>query len=163
MIRVKRLGADVFENTSGYPSKERMKKGIVAVIECEQEIPCNPCELACPRGAIEVGTPITNLPALKEEDCIGCGICVPKCPGQAIFMLDLTYSESRALVGIPYEFLPYPEKGMKVSVKNRDGEITGSGLIHSVITSKDADRTALVYIETDKELGEEVRGFELQK
>ena len=29
------------------PSKERYEKGPVAVIECVQEIPCNPCEAAC--------------------------------------------------------------------------------------------------------------------
>ena len=39
----------------GIPSEERMKLGPVACIECLQQIPCNPCEEACPRGAITVG------------------------------------------------------------------------------------------------------------
>ena len=28
---------------NGYPSEERFAKGPVAVTECVQEIPCNPC------------------------------------------------------------------------------------------------------------------------
>ena len=28
---------------AGIPSKERIRQGRVAVIECVQEIPCNPC------------------------------------------------------------------------------------------------------------------------
>ena len=36
------------KNCFGIPSEERMKKGRVAVIECVQEIPCNPCEGTCP-------------------------------------------------------------------------------------------------------------------
>ena len=44
------------------PPEERMAKGRVAVIECVQEIPCNPCENACRLGAITIGEQITNLP-----------------------------------------------------------------------------------------------------
>lgn len=48
------------------PSDERFAKGPVAVIECIQPIPCNPCEGACKFGAICVGDPIINLPCLDE-------------------------------------------------------------------------------------------------
>lgn len=51
----------------GYPSEERFEEGPVAVIECLQEIPCNPCETACKAGAIEVGEPITKIPVLHVE------------------------------------------------------------------------------------------------
>jgi len=30
-----------------FPSIERINKGPVAVIECFQNIPCNPCQTAC--------------------------------------------------------------------------------------------------------------------
>ena len=55
---------DELSRIPGMPSEERIKKGSVACIECAQEIPCNPCEEACPYGAITVGKPITNLPKL---------------------------------------------------------------------------------------------------
>ena len=36
----------------GVPSEERMRQGRVAVIECVQEIPCNPCSFLCKFNAI---------------------------------------------------------------------------------------------------------------
>ena len=90
----------------GIPSEERMKLGPVACIECLQQIPCNPCEEACPRGAITVGKEITGLPTLDEEKCNGCGICMTRCPGLAIFGLNAVYSEKTALVSFPYEYVP---------------------------------------------------------
>ena len=36
----------------GYPSKERLAKGPIVVIECPEEIPCNPCETICPKNVI---------------------------------------------------------------------------------------------------------------
>jgi Fe-S-cluster-containing hydrogenase component 2 len=75
----------------GVPSEERLKQGPVVVIECAQEIPCNPCEDACVKGAIEIGDSIVNLPKLKSELCGGCGLCVAAGRGQAIFVVYITY------------------------------------------------------------------------
>ena len=36
------------------PSEERMRQGRVAVIECVQEIPCNPCSFSCKFNAITI-------------------------------------------------------------------------------------------------------------
>lgn len=38
----------------GVPSEERMRQGRVAVIECVQEIPCNPCSFLCKFNAITI-------------------------------------------------------------------------------------------------------------
>lgn len=157
--RVKATPTEVFCKLSGYPSDERIAQGPVAIIECEQEIPCNPCETSCARGAIIIGEPITNLPILKEEKCIGCGLCVANCPGQAIFMLDATYSDTTALVAIPYEYVPMPEVGQIVDVRNRDGEVIGEGKINKILNSKVTDKTNVVYIEVEKKLGKEVRAI----
>ena len=48
------------------PADERFAKGQVAVIECVQNIPCNPCQDACPRGAITIEGAITNIPKIME-------------------------------------------------------------------------------------------------
>ena len=56
-----------------YPSEERMRKGPVAVCECLQRIPCNPCESSCPFHAITIGEDISNLPELDADKCVGCG------------------------------------------------------------------------------------------
>lgn len=145
-----------FRKLPGYPSKDRMARGIVAVIECEQEIPCNPCETSCPQKAISVGDMITNLPVLDEDKCIGCGLCVAKCPGQAIFMLDMSASD-KAIVGFPYEYLPLPQQGQEVDVVDRNGKILGKGKINKAQNSEALDKTCIVYVEVPKELGEEVR------
>lgn len=151
---------ELFKDTPGYPSEKKMSEGAVAIIECEQEIPCNPCELACPQSAITVGNPITNLPKLDEAKCIGCGLCIAGCPGQAIFLIDKTYSDDKAMVALPYEYTPLPEIGQEVSVKNRGGVVLGKGNIIKIINNEKNDCTSVVYIEVKKELGEEVRSFE---
>ena len=157
--RVKATPTEVFCKLSGYPSDERIAQGPVAIIECEQEIPCNPCETSCAKGAIYVGQPITNLPILYGDKCIGCGLCVANCPGQAIFMLDATYSDTTALVGIPYEYVPMPEVGDTVDVRSRDVETLGEGVIRKIINNKATDKTNVVFIEVDKKLGKEVRAI----
>jgi len=143
----------------GYPTENRFRKGMVAVIECEQKIPCNPCVKLCPRKAIAIEGSITNLPKLYGDKCIGCGMCVAGCPGQAIFMVDETFSESADLVGIPYEYLPAVSVGEMVAVADRNGQKIGIGKINKVVSNKKNDMTTVVYIAVDKGLGKEVRAI----
>lgn len=103
-----------------YPSDDRIRKGPIAVLECSQEIPCNPCETACKKGFIEIGEDITHLPRLDEE-CSGCGLCLPQCPGLSIFVLDGSLPGEMAAVIIPYEFLPLPEVDEVVDALDRYG------------------------------------------
>lgn len=150
-----------FEKLSGYPSLERMNKGPVAVVECNQNIPCNPCENVCPKGAIKVGSPITNIPNLEENICIGCGICVAACPGQAIFIVDMTYKEDKALVAFPYEYYPVPKKDDEVNVVDRNGKALGTGVINKVMITEKFDHTNVVWVEVDKEIAREVHFIEV--
>ena len=71
---------DELLSSPGYPLAEDFEEGPIAVIECVQEIPCNPCEEACPNGCIVVGEPITNLPRFDASECTGCGLCTEICP-----------------------------------------------------------------------------------
>jgi Fe-S-cluster-containing hydrogenase component 2 len=144
-------------NSPGYPSEERMTKGAVAVIECMQEIPCDPCEEACPYGAITVGQPITNVPRLVEDKCTGCGLCLAACPGQAIFLEDLTYADEEALVAFPYEFEPLPAKGSRVEAVDRAGAVVTTARVVRVLNPRKYDRTPVVYISVPKEYAHEVR------
>lgn len=142
----------------GVPSKERLKKGPVAVVECNQEIPCNPCQAACPRQAIRVDG-LTGVPVLDEDKCNGCGTCIAPCPGLAIFVVDITYSEDKALVMMPYEFLPYPEVGETVDALDRSGHRICEGTVEKVRISKKNDRTAAVSLSVPKKHGMEVRAI----
>ena len=146
----------------GIPTQERRIKGPVACIECFQQIPCNPCEEACPRGAITVGGEITGLPHLDEDKCNGCGICITRCPGLAIFGLDEAYSSSTSLVSFPYEYVPLPEEGQKVGCTDRMGKFVTEGVIHKVRTSKAFDHTAIVTVEIPREYVMDVRFIDRQ-
>ena len=97
------------------PTKKQLEKG-VAILECIQEIPCNPCVESCPVCAISMKD--INAPPINDyEKCIGCTKCVGICPGLAIFVVKI--KDSKALLTLQYEFLPAPKVGDKVEALNR--------------------------------------------
>ena len=151
------------EKLPGVPSKERLMQGPVVVIECAQEIPCDPCEQACHKKAIQIGDSIINLPILDADKCTGCGLCIASCPGQAIFVVDMTYSDTEAAVQLPYEFLPYPEEGQVVDGLNRAGEKVCSAKVLKVLNPKKFDRTAVITITVPKQYAMEVRNIALKR
>ena len=150
------------KKSAGYPSEERLNEGPVAVIECLEEIPCNPCETVCPKNSIKVGDPITNLPSINNL-CTGCGKCAVVCPGLAIFIVDRTYSETEAAIIIPYELLPLPAKGDKISGLNRQGSPVCRSKVIRVNANKNFNKTNLVTIAVPKEFSDEVRFFKKDK
>ncbi len=144
---------------NGFPSDERFGKGAVAVVECVQEIPCNPCEDACPFGAIHVGSPITNCPKVDYEKCTGCGICVAQCSGLAIFIVNKNYSETEATVSFPFEYYPLPEVGATVDAVSRAAEFVCKGKVVRVLNTKKNDHTAVVTVAIPKEHADNVRSI----
>lgn len=142
-----------------YPSEERMRKGPVAITECIQEIPCNPCEGACRRGAINLGSPITNLPKVDFDTCNGCSLCVAQCPGLAIFVVDKSYSDTFGTVTFPYEYSPVPEAGQLVQAVDRSGAVICDAIIKKVINPNSFDRTPVITIEVPIEFVEEARSI----
>jgi ferredoxin len=128
------------------PSRERLQRGPVAIIECIEEIPCNPCVESCPQGAISMPGGLNQIPRLDWDKCTGCGLCISSCPGLAIFMVDLTRSEGTAAVSFPYEFRPLPHKGEKVLALDRSGRELGAAEVLRVQTSKRLDRTPVITI-----------------
>lgn len=142
------------------PSPERLAKGRVAVIECIQHIPCNPCVDICPQKAIQIPGEITNLPIVDFDKCNGCGLCVANCPGLAIFLVNETFSENSAEVGIPYEFVPLPEKGDIVTALNRAGKPVATATVLRVVNVARYDRTAIVYLAVPKAMAMDIRFFQ---
>lgn len=144
------------------PPAERLTQGPVAIAECYQNIPCDPCYHSCKQGAIQEFTDINERPQVDFEKCNGCGTCMSRCPGLAIFVVDATYSENEALVKIPYEFLPLPEAGETVTAINRAGQAVGEAKVIRVQNTKVQDRTAIVWLAVPKELMMEVRHFNVK-
>ena len=137
------------------PPRERLREGPCAMIECVEEIPCNPCEEACPVGAISVGDPITNPPTVDFARCTGCGACVGVCPGLAIFLLDLSGGSPK--LTLPHELLPVPEPGDEVELLSRAGEVLGRG---KAVRTRRAGTTWIVTVELPEEgLLHEVRAI----
>jgi len=139
-----------------FPSRERIKQKPVAVIECSQEIPCNPCVDACPVNAIKIKGNINNSPEVDFEKCTGCSICLGICPGLAIFLVYI--SKGKGYLTIPYELIP-PEEGETVELISRNSEIVGKGIIKKVKKLEKHNKTILITIEMKEEFLRNVRGF----
>lgn len=147
------------EETEKYPGVTH-KRGIHPVMECSQNIPCNPCQDACPKHCIKIGNNITSLPAVDETaECIGCGMCVAACSGQAIFLVNEEYDKTSATVTLPYEFLPLPQVGSEGYGCSRNGEKICSAEVIDVKTSKVFDHTNLLTIKVPKEYAMKARFY----
>ena len=144
------------------PSIERRQKGPYAVFECFQQIPCNPCSTACAFGAVAAFEDINHIPSVDHESCTGCGRCVSRCPGLAIFIVDETYSDMEATIKIPYELVPLPAEGQVVDAIDRAGEVVGKARVIKVQNSKALNKTNVITIAVPKEQAQIVRHIGLE-
>jgi len=156
------LTLDRLKETPGFPKEPDYNKGLIAVIECDQDIPCNPCEDICPFGAIKVGSPITNLPELNPSECTGCLKCLSICPGLCIFAVNKNYDDKNALIYLPYEYSPLPTRGSKIRALDRRGEYVCKGTVHKVLKSSKKQNSPLIGILVHKEYFNTVRHFEFE-
>lgn len=164
-------GCDISMNLleNGYLAEEEVKQypgvtktiGIHPVIECTQNIPCNPCQDACPKKCIKIGENITSLPAVDPDaQCIGCGMCVAACSGQAIFLVNEQFEKDYASVTLPYEFLPLPEKGAEGKALDRSGNEVCRAEVVDVKRSDVFDHTNLLTIRVPADMAMRARFFQ---
>ncbi len=142
------------------PPEDILAKKPVVMVECFQNIPCDPCAASCPFGAILPFEDINDLPAVDYDKCTGCGICVTSCPGLAIFVLDMNYSDEEALIKLPYEMLPLPRKGEMVSGLDREGHKVAEVKVDKVTKTK--NKTYLISIVVPKELALIIRNIRVE-
>jgi len=142
------------------PDKERLAKGPVVIIECFQKIPCDPCAASCKFGAIKPFKDINDLPQVDFDKCTGCGICISSCPGLAIFVIDMNYSDDKSLIKLPYEMLPLPEKGENVYTLDRAGSILGKVKVVKVLKIK--NKTNIISLEVPKGMTMKVRSIKVE-
>ncbi|MDI6840118.1 MAG: 4Fe-4S binding protein [bacterium] len=141
------------------PKGDRLERGPCVILECFEQIPCNPCVDVCPHGAIKIEGNINNIPIVDFEKCNGCGICISSCPGLAVFVIHPNYSETYGLVMLPYEFLPVPKPGDIVDGLSREGKKVCNAKVVRVLLTKKQDRTAIISITVPKNLVMEVRNI----
>lgn len=148
-------GLDVSMNLleKGYIAEEEIERypgvtkqsNIHPVIECTQNIPCNPCQDACRFGCIRIGQNITSLPVVDtEHKCVGCGMCVASCSGQAIFLIEENVEPGYGTVTLPYEFIPLPESGERGYALGRDGKVVCEAEVVKVRSATAFDHTNLL-------------------
>lgn len=143
------------------PWKEAWGKaleGPVAVVDCCEEIPCNPCEDACRKGAIVVGEDICAPPRYDPRECNGCGRCVALCPGLAVFLLDRSGGKDAARVTVPYEMSAGLQAGEEAWAVDGEGKPLCKGKIVKVKKMGKKDRTMLVTLEVPEGWALKVRG-----
>lgn len=129
-------------------------KGL-AVLECCQAIPCNPCTTACKTGAITKES-LTSLPQFHPEKCVGCRLCVAACPGQAIFFVR-DAGEGEVEISFPYEYLPLPVPGQQVTGVDRMGQPICPAVVAAVDAPKAYNKTALVTLRVPGQYRDVVR------
>jgi Fe-S-cluster-containing hydrogenase component 2 len=134
------------------PSKKQLEKG-VAILECVQEIPCNPCVDSCPVHAISMKD-INTPPVNDFEKCIGCTKCVGVCPGLAIFVVRI--KNDKAWVTLPYEFIPIPKVGESIQALDRSGTSRGRSVVKRIVKH---GKTMVVTIEIRSSLAMDIRNI----
>lgn len=138
------------------------ESGVIPIIHCLQEIPCNPCTTVCPTNSIE--TEDGSLFALPRYtgSCIGCGKCLLICPGLAITLVDYRKDPQNPTVTIAYEIMNMPvqigDKRMLTDIEANEldeFEVTG-------VTSFNKQNTQLVRFAVPAAIAKKIAGFRVQ-
>lgn len=137
---------------------------VYPIIRCVQEIPCNPCQQACPEKLISMPGSIMALPQYSGN-CLACGECVTVCPGLAINLVFNDYDPTgkKALLMLPFEFsLDRVPLGSDVDTVDMDGKAVGKGKVVAVRSRKEQDRRHLLMVEVPSEHKLKVAGFTIR-
>jgi len=100
---------------------------------------------------------ISARPNFDDSKCNGCAVCVTRCPGLAIFIVDFSYSESEAILKIPYEFRPLPEAGQEVDALDRAGKAAGTARVLRV--QQQSNKTTVLWLAVPKNIALDVRNI----
>ncbi|MCF8302645.1 MAG: FAD-dependent oxidoreductase [Bacteroidales bacterium] len=136
-----------------HPDPERMEKKPFVLIDCLHGFACNPCEFACPHGAI-TKTSTSTAPDIDFEKCTGCMQCVYQCPGLAIF----GYNLKKDWLFLPIEYETNEDEA--VYLVDNHGKKLGEGVIEKILRKK--NKTHVARVKSHDLHGEdltEVRGF----
>ncbi len=144
-----------------------ISNGVMPIIHCTQEIPCDPCTALCDRGLIVIDeSDIRQVPTfIGNQYCCGyCEMCVAGCPGLAITLVDYRANADMPVVSIPYEFtrksISTRETVIVLDTEGNDlGQLDVIG-VHAIPTS---DRTLIVQVQAPKAIARQIAGLRIQE
>jgi thioredoxin reductase/Fe-S-cluster-containing hydrogenase component 2 len=139
------------------------EEGVLPVIHCLQEIPCNPCSTVCPTRSIRLeGDPLLGLPRYDGR-CIGCAKCVLICPGLAVTLVDYRQDRANPIVTVPYEMSHLPlAAGSRVTAVDIDGNPLGEFEVAALQLNRE-NLTRLVRLRVPAALAKRVVSFRVQR
>ncbi len=151
---------------AGEEEQPEIAAGVLPVIHCTQEIPCDPCCSLCAHGLIEINPrDIRQVPTFIGNNycCEACERCVAGCPGLAITLVDYRENPDLPIVSIPYEFTRERlQKADVVTVLDTEGWELGQLEIINTHTIPSSDRTLIVQVQAPKEYARRIAGLRVQ-
>ncbi len=142
-------------------------RGVMPVIHCTQEIPCNPCAALCSHGLIEISNrDIRQVPTFlgNEMCCEVCECCVVGCPGLAITLVDYRNNPEEPIVSIPYEFTrEVLQEREQVTALDTDGNELGVLEVLGMHTIPNNDRTLVVQVQAPRAYARRIAGIRIQE
>lgn len=161
--------AEILKSKPGVRTSPRppaARAGILPVLHCHEEIPCNPCASVCPQGLIHVDpADIRKLPEFSVPDgkaCLGCERCVVVCPGLAITLVDYRADPDLPTVTFPHELgRDAVQVGDRVTVVGATGEELGETQVSAVRLIEKNDRTVLLKFPVPAVIATRVAGIRM--
>lgn len=161
--------AEILKSRPG-PTKHEMQtisgKGVIPIIHCSQEIPCDPCSALCNQKLIEIAdNDIRMLPKFIGDDtsCKGCLKCVIGCPGLAITLVDFRLDPENPKVSIPLEFGSEKIKpGDNIIALDTTGNPLGEFQVKKVLGNQNTDRTFILQLYAPKSIAIKIAGIQIQ-
>jgi ferredoxin len=161
---------DMLKSRPGSTVPERLPavtEGVVPVLHCTQEIPCDPCAAVCPQGLIHIPEDdLRRVPTFtggSSKACVGCERCVAACPGLAIALVDYRQDGRHPVVTVPYEFLPSRVLvGDAVPVVDTEGQVLGQCEVIGVRARANGS-TTLVKVRAPAAYARHIAGIQVQE
>jgi NADPH-dependent 2,4-dienoyl-CoA reductase/sulfur reductase-like enzyme/Pyruvate/2-oxoacid:ferredoxin oxidoreductase delta subunit len=164
--------AEILKSRPGKVEEEQIPEGetgVIPVLHCAQEIPCDPCASVCSKGLIAIDpNDIRSLPRFiadqVDQKCTGCEKCVTICPALAVTLVDFRKEAENPTVTIPYEFLRESIKvGDAVTVLDAAGNALGNVRVTKVRVNEANDRTIIVKVRAPREYAKRIAGIRIQE
>jgi len=147
------------------PDDSSPETGIMPVIHCHQQIPCNPCVSVCKQGVIHIpGDSFLEKPQVVNNECIGCNKCLFVCPGLAISLVDYREDQENPTVSLAYEVYNYEyKKGDAVPLTDYEGNRLQEAIVIDTAIGKASRKTQIIKVRVPKDIAKQVAGFRIQK